>query len=148
MCHLPYGPTAYFNLSHVVMRHDIPGCEKMSEAYPHLIFHNFQSKLGRRATNILKYLFPVPKEESKRVMTFANTEDLISFRYQNWSLNYPFVPFRSNFLIVILVLSWQPNWMNDRLIDSSFDAYWRVYLENTTKLDRKFPFPVLLPLNR
>lgn len=31
--------------------------------------------------NILKYLFPVPKDESKRVITFANQEDFISFRY-------------------------------------------------------------------
>lgn len=30
--------------------------------------------------NVLKYLFPVPKEDSKRVVTFANTEDFISFR--------------------------------------------------------------------
>ena len=30
--------------------------------------------------NILKYMFPVPKEESKRVITFANKEDYISFR--------------------------------------------------------------------
>ena len=30
--------------------------------------------------NILKYLFPVPKEDSKRVVTFANQEDYISFR--------------------------------------------------------------------
>ena len=32
-------------------------------------------------TNILKYLFPVPKDESKRVVTFANNEDYISFRF-------------------------------------------------------------------
>ena len=31
--------------------------------------------------SILKYLFPVPKADSKRVITFANTEDYISFRY-------------------------------------------------------------------
>ena len=54
VCHLPYGPTAYFNLSNVVLRHDIPGVEKMSEAYPHLIFHGFTSRLGQRCTNILK----------------------------------------------------------------------------------------------
>lgn len=30
--------------------------------------------------NILKYLFPVPKEDSKRVITFANDNDFISFR--------------------------------------------------------------------
>ena len=30
--------------------------------------------------NILKYLFPVPKEDSKRVITMANDDDFISFR--------------------------------------------------------------------
>ena len=32
--------------------------------------------------NILKYLFPVPKEDGKRVITFANQEDYISFRWE------------------------------------------------------------------
>nr|DBA21189.1 TPA: hypothetical protein GDO54_017877 [Pyxicephalus adspersus] len=81
VCHLPFGPTAYFTLCNVVMRHDIPDLGTMSEAYPHLIFHNFTSRLGQRVSNILKYLFPVPKEESKRVMTFANKDDFISFRH-------------------------------------------------------------------
>ena len=31
--------------------------------------------------NILKYLFPVPKDDSKRVITFSNKDDHISFRY-------------------------------------------------------------------
>ncbi|XP_015680159.1 U3 small nucleolar ribonucleoprotein protein IMP4 [Protobothrops mucrosquamatus] len=79
--HLPFGPTAYFTLCNVVMRHDIPDIGTMSEANPHLIFHNFTSRLGQRATSILKYLFPVPKEESKRVITFANQDDYISFRH-------------------------------------------------------------------
>lgn len=35
-----------------------------------------------QVTSILKYLFPVPKEESKRVITFANQDDYISFRYE------------------------------------------------------------------
>ena len=30
--------------------------------------------------SILKYLFPVPKADSKRIITFANSEDYISFR--------------------------------------------------------------------
>ncbi|XP_020286270.1 U3 small nucleolar ribonucleoprotein protein IMP4 [Pseudomyrmex gracilis] len=81
ICHLPYGPTAYFTLSGVVMRHDIPDIGTMSEQYPHLIFHNFKTKLGTRVTNILKYLFPVPKEDSKRVITFANHDDYICFRH-------------------------------------------------------------------
>lgn len=81
ICHLPYGPTAYFNLSNVVMRHDIPDVGTMSEAYPHLIFNNFSSKLGNRVKSILKYLYPVPKEDSRRIMTFSNDDDFISFRH-------------------------------------------------------------------
>ncbi len=81
VCHFPYGPTTYFSLHNVVLRHDIEKQGTVSEAYPHLIFHNFNSKLGNRIQSILKYLFPVPKTDSKRVMTFANEEDFISFRH-------------------------------------------------------------------
>lgn len=79
--HLPYGPTAYFTLYNVVMRHDIEKCGTMSEAYPHLIFHNFSSSLGKRTMNILKYLFPVPKDDSKRILSFTNEDDYILFRH-------------------------------------------------------------------
>jgi len=81
VCHLPYGPTAYFNISDCVMRHDIPGVGTMSEAYPNLIFHNFNTSLGKRVMTILQALFPVPKEDGKRVMTFSNQDDFISFRH-------------------------------------------------------------------
>ena len=81
ICHFPYGPTAYFSLHNVVLRHDIPDRGTVSEQYPHLIMDNFGSKLGKRVSNILKYLFPVPKEDSKRVLTFANQNDYISFRH-------------------------------------------------------------------
>ncbi len=50
ICHLPYGPTASFSLTHTVMRHDIPNVGTMSEAAPHLIFHNFSTKLGGRVS--------------------------------------------------------------------------------------------------
>ena len=105
------------------MRHDIPKIGTMSEAYPHLIFHNFNSKLGERVSyghayvisvfpkklsnlqfsytctctqnfkthasfyfceqvkSILKYLYPVPKDDSRRAITFANQDDYISFRW-------------------------------------------------------------------
>lgn len=81
--HLPYGPTAFFNLTNVIMRHDIRDQKlgTMSEAYPHLIFDNFHSTLGRRLTTILKHLYPVPKEDSKRIMTFVNSADVVSFRH-------------------------------------------------------------------
>jgi len=82
--HLPYGPTAYFSLFNVVMRHDVAGLDTMSTAYPHLIFHNFNSNLGKRMVNILKYLFPPPKEETKRVLTFSNQDDWVSFRHHTW----------------------------------------------------------------
>ncbi|XP_059472141.1 U3 small nucleolar ribonucleoprotein protein IMP4 [Neocloeon triangulifer] len=85
VCHLPYGPTAFFTLSDVIMRHDVPDIGTMTEQYPHLVFHNFKSKLGNRVTNILKYLFPVPKEDSKRVITFANHDDYIAFRHHTYS---------------------------------------------------------------
>ncbi|WOK93153.1 U3 small nucleolar ribonucleoprotein IMP4 [Canna indica] len=84
VCHLPYGPTAYFGLLNVVTRHDIKDKKAvgtMSEAYPHLILNNFTSKLGQRTSNILKHLFPVPKLDSKRIITFANQSDYISFRH-------------------------------------------------------------------
>lgn len=86
ICHLPFGPTAYFQILNTVMRHDVPNVQKMSEAYPHLIFNNLESRLGKRVTNILKYLFPVPKEDSRRVMTFSNANDYISFRHHVYKM--------------------------------------------------------------
>jgi U3 small nucleolar ribonucleoprotein protein IMP4 len=81
--HFPHGPTVYFTLNNVALRHDIGSYKSstVSEQYPHLIFDNFSSQLGERIRDVLKYLFPVPKEDSKRVMTFANEDDFISFRY-------------------------------------------------------------------
>lgn len=82
--HLPNGPTAYFTLADVVMRHDIPNIGTMSEQYPHLIFHNFKTQLGTRTQNILKYLFPVPKDDSQRVVSFTNWDDWILFRQHTY----------------------------------------------------------------
>ena len=81
--HFPHGPTLYFTLHNVNLRHDIDSYKNstVSEQYPHLIFENFSSKLGERIRDALKYLFPVAKEDSKRVMTFSNEDDFISFRW-------------------------------------------------------------------
>eukprot|EP01111_Echinosteliopsis_oligospora_P000160 TRINITY_DN1014_c0_g1_i2.p1 TRINITY_DN1014_c0_g1~~TRINITY_DN1014_c0_g1_i2.p1 ORF type:complete len:259 (-),score=65.14 TRINITY_DN1014_c0_g1_i2:106-882(-) len=82
VCHLPYGPTAYFGIMNCVMRHDIPDVDPSNPSqYPHLILDNFTTDLGKRISNILKYLFPVPKEDSHRVATFANNDDFVSFRH-------------------------------------------------------------------
>lgn len=86
ICHLPLGPTAFFSLNSTVMRHDLdPPAAPMSEAYPHIILNNFTTDLGKRVGNILKCLFPVPKADTKRVVTFANQKDFISFRHHMYS---------------------------------------------------------------
>eukprot|EP01069_Polyplicarium_translucidae_P011549 Polyplicarium_translucidae@DN4074_c0_g1_i1.p1 len=84
--HLPLGPTAHFALSDVVLRHDLPKKPPpMSEAYPHLIFHNFSSSLGKRAQKILGHLFPPPSGGSARTMSFVNRGDFIHFRHHVWT---------------------------------------------------------------
>jgi len=84
--HMPYGPTIYFGISDTVLRHDLKDkADTMSEAYPHLIFNNFNTELGERMTKILKHLFPVPKFDSKRTITFANNDDTISFRHHTYT---------------------------------------------------------------
>ena len=83
--HLPFGPSIRCTLYNTVMRHDIEGVSTMSEQFPHLIFDNFTTKLGQRVVTILKHLFPVPKEESTRVLTFSNDNDFIRFRHHTYA---------------------------------------------------------------
>lgn len=79
--HFPHGPTAIFSLHNVVLRHDILNAGNQSESYPHLIFENFTSNLGKRVMTILKHLFPPGvKKDSPRVITFVNEQDFISVR--------------------------------------------------------------------
>ena len=86
VCHLPLGPTAYFTLNGAVLRHDLEGgAAPMSEAYPHIILNNFTTELGKRVGNILKCLFPVPRIDTRRMVTFSNDNDDISFRHHVYS---------------------------------------------------------------
>ena len=78
--HLPYGPTAYFSLHNVVMRRQIDDAPPISTAFPHLVFEDLSSKLGLRVKKILQALFPVPKPESRRLISFVNHNDWISVR--------------------------------------------------------------------
>uniref|UniRef100_A0A0D3E4J2 Brix domain-containing protein n=1 Tax=Brassica oleracea var. oleracea TaxID=109376 RepID=A0A0D3E4J2_BRAOL len=81
--HLAFGPTAYFQLLNVVTRHEIQTKKemgKMSEQYPHLIFEHFTTQMGKRVMNILKHIIPAPKLDAKRIVTFSNESDYISFR--------------------------------------------------------------------
>eukprot|EP00484_Ammonia_sp_Unknown_P005479 CAMPEP_0197058494 /NCGR_PEP_ID=MMETSP1384-20130603/108582_1 /TAXON_ID=29189 /ORGANISM="Ammonia sp." /LENGTH=297 /DNA_ID=CAMNT_0042493271 /DNA_START=50 /DNA_END=943 /DNA_ORIENTATION=+ len=87
ICHLPYGPTAYFSLKDVIARHDLPkkSLASVSEQTPHLIFNNFSTLLGERCTRIVKYLYPVIEEKNKakirRVISYSNVNDFILFRH-------------------------------------------------------------------
>lgn len=79
--HFPHGPTASFSLHNVILRHDIMNRGNVSEVNPHLIFDNFETKLGQRVMKILQNLFsPGTKKDSERVITFANRGDYISVR--------------------------------------------------------------------
>ncbi|KAF5841802.1 Brix-domain-containing protein [Dunaliella salina] len=75
---------AYPHLIFDAFTSKINGVGTISEAYPHLIFDAFTSKLGERCANILKHIFPVPKDDTKRVITFANRSDFISFRHHTY----------------------------------------------------------------
>jgi U3 small nucleolar ribonucleoprotein protein IMP4 len=85
--HLPYGPTASFTLSNCVLRHDIPECTPASQAHPHIILDGLSTKVGRRFAKVLQALYPIPRPESKRVITFANNNDFISFRHHMYEKN-------------------------------------------------------------
>jgi len=88
VCHLPFGPTAYFTLSNTILRHDIPDCQPVSLQYPHLIIDGLSSKVGQRIGRILQALYPGPntKSDSKRLITFANNNnDFISFRHHTYT---------------------------------------------------------------
>lgn len=83
--HLPFGPTAYFTLSNCVLRHDIPECKPASQQYPHLILEGMNSTTGLRVSRILQALYPIPKDDSTRVITFANNNDFLSFRHHMYT---------------------------------------------------------------
>ncbi|GAA47412.1 U3 small nucleolar ribonucleoprotein protein IMP4, partial [Clonorchis sinensis] len=87
--HLPFGPTAVFTLYNVHARHEMEAIgrgsgAKMPQAYPHHIFHGLNSKLGMRVRSILKHLFPVPKDDSRRVITWYEEDDVILFRHHTY----------------------------------------------------------------
>mmetsp|Transcript_38001 Transcript_38001/g.43391 ORF Transcript_38001/g.43391 Transcript_38001/m.43391 type:complete len:296 (+) Transcript_38001:112-999(+) len=84
--HLPLGPTIFFTISNAALRHDLdPSASPMSEAYPHLILENFTTDLGTRVSTILKCLFPIPKADSRRVISIVNQNDFLSFRHHMYT---------------------------------------------------------------
>lgn len=86
--HMPYGPTIYFGVFNILLRHDIEEeVDTISEAYPHLIFDGFNTRVGERVKEILRNIFPVPKLDSTRVLSFMNNDDYVSFRHHKYKKN-------------------------------------------------------------
>lgn len=81
--HLPFRPPTYFNSCGYIVKHDIANKDvplpNMSEAYPYLMFHHFNSRQRQRLMQVLRRLFPAPKDEPKRVVASINFGDTISF---------------------------------------------------------------------
>ncbi|OAJ41837.1 hypothetical protein BDEG_25377 [Batrachochytrium dendrobatidis JEL423] len=74
--HFPYGPTAYFTLHNVVLRHDIPDRGTVSEQFPHLIFENFNSKLGQRVDGEIQLAEVGPRFEMRLYEIKQGTVDI------------------------------------------------------------------------
>jgi U3 small nucleolar ribonucleoprotein protein IMP4 len=72
---LPYGPTAYLSIQRVVMRRKVENPAPVSSTFADLVFEDLTSQLGNRISTILKALFPVPKPESHRLISFINKND-------------------------------------------------------------------------
>lgn len=92
ICHIPHGPTSYFELLNVITRHDLGTKKelgKISNQHPHLIFDGFCSAIEIRIKNILYHLFPAAKERSKRTLAFVNRSDRIIFRHHIYHLTRP-----------------------------------------------------------
>jgi len=87
--HMPFGPTATFEIKDVKMRHDLPERPPAMPTHnPHLIFHQFNSKIGVRFMHILKFLFPATDgditsrgADRTRLVSFVNRRDQIHFRH-------------------------------------------------------------------
>lgn len=76
--HLPFGPTLFCTIREITMRHDFKDqVPRMPTCYPHLIFQNFHSDLGKRIMNIFKFLFPPVKLRShkKKFTSYYNKEN-------------------------------------------------------------------------
>eukprot|EP01060_Flectonema_neradi_P025910 TRINITY_DN3476_c0_g1_i3.p1 TRINITY_DN3476_c0_g1~~TRINITY_DN3476_c0_g1_i3.p1 ORF type:complete len:287 (+),score=48.15 TRINITY_DN3476_c0_g1_i3:55-915(+) len=83
--HLPLGPTVHIGIHGTVLRHDIEGCGPMSQQLPHLAFENFTTPLGIRLKSVLQNLFPVPRKDSTRLISFDNHSGYVSFRQHTFN---------------------------------------------------------------
>ncbi|XP_050203274.1 uncharacterized protein LOC126653423 [Mercurialis annua] len=82
---LPYGPTAHFKLSNLVLRKDIKNHGNPTGHHPELVLTNFTTRLGHRIGRVIQSLFPQdPNFRGRRVVTFHNQRDYIFFRHHRY----------------------------------------------------------------
>ncbi|ETB56540.1 hypothetical protein YYC_05391 [Plasmodium yoelii 17X] len=88
ICHLPFGPTLFCTIKDCKMRHEfLDQINNISTCNPHLIFHNFNSDLGKRIMNIFKYLFPPVKMRINKRKFLKNKKKIpISNNMENQNL--------------------------------------------------------------
>ena len=82
---LPYGPTARFKLTTLVMPKKIRGHGTPTGHRPELILNNFNTRLGHRMGRMLACLFPYdPQFKGRQAVTLHNQRDFIFFRHHRY----------------------------------------------------------------
>ncbi|RUS92103.1 hypothetical protein EGW08_000127 [Elysia chlorotica] len=85
LCHLPAGPTAEFKLMNAKLVKELRRVGEMSEHFPEINIHNFNTRLGVTIGRMLSCLFPhKPNYKGRRVVTFHNQRDYIFFRHHRY----------------------------------------------------------------
>jgi len=85
MVKLPYGPTARFKLTSLVLPKRIAGHGRPTGHRPELILNNFNTRLGHRLGRMLACLFPYdPQFHGRQVVTMHNQRDFVFFRHHRY----------------------------------------------------------------
>ncbi|VDP16476.1 unnamed protein product [Onchocerca flexuosa] len=77
-------PSAKLKIFLKEMRLMFPNAQRINRGH-YDIKKLIQACKANDLTAILKHLFPVPKIDSRRIITFSNTQDFISFRHHTYS---------------------------------------------------------------
>jgi len=82
---LPYGPTARFKVSSLVLPKRIAGHGRPTAHRPELILNSFGTRLGHRLGRMLACLFPHdPQFRGRQVVTMHNQRDFVFFRHHRY----------------------------------------------------------------
>lgn len=86
VCHLPIGPTLFYNLTSLKLGSDIKeGASVNYGDFPELVLNNFHTVLGRRMRRSLTTLAPQqPHYDGRRTIVFHNQRDYIFFRHYRY----------------------------------------------------------------